>query len=157
MSAIRQITQNLLPTSTRLAWSRSAIQRSYGKEIAAARRAENISEIAALESAERWELQLQEEAEDGYLTSRLLSQARRQKVPIPYFRYSDGSESDHWYQGSQTGGWYLTTLGISSLRREIRLEQKARHESLALYLPWLTAIIGIIGTVTGLVAVLANG
>ena len=157
MSAIPKIIRKLLPTSTRLAWSRSAIQRGYGKEIAAARREQNSTEVAHLESAERWELELQEEEEDSYLTSRLLGQARRLRVPIPSFRNSDGSESDHWYQGSQTGGWYLTTLGVNSLRREIRLEQKDRHENMAMYLPWLTAITGIVGTVTGLVAVLVRG
>ncbi|GAB3094872.1 hypothetical protein GCM10027159_12280 [Lysobacter terrae] len=157
MSPIRRIALMVVPTSTRLAWSRSAIQRGYGKKIAAARFAKNLSEVALLEDTERWELQLQGELEDDHLTSSLLRRARRLRVPIPYVHNSDGAESDHWYQGNQTGGWYLTTLGVNSLRREIRQEQKARHENLALLLPWLTAITGIIGTVTGLVAVLASG
>ena len=154
MHPLRELAHKFVPSSTRLAWSRSAIQRGYGKDIAAARRAEDLNALAALGSAERWELELQAELEDDYLTSRLMSQARRLRVPTPHFRNRDGSESDSWYKGSQTGGWALTTLGVNSLRHDIRLEKKSRHESLAVYLPWLTAVTGVLGTITGLVAVL---
>ena len=99
-------------------------------------------------------MELQQELEDSFLTSNLLQKARRLRVPIPYIKNSDGTESDLWHEGRQTGGWYLSTAGIRRLRQEIRQELKDRHESRSRYLVWLTALTGIIGSVTGLVAVL---
>lgn len=154
MSRLSKIIHKLAPERIRLAWSRHAIQRGYGKDIAAARRAKKFNELAELEGAERFEMELQQELEDSYLTSELLRQARRLRVPIPYIRSSDGTESALWYEGRQTGGWYLTAAGVRSLRQEIRQELKDRHESSSRFLVWLTALTGILGSITGLVAVL---
>lgn len=154
MSRLSKIIHKLAPERIRLAWSRRAIQRGYGKDIAAARRAKKFNEVTELEGAERFEMELQQELEDSYLTSELLRQARRLRVPIPYIRSSDGTESDLWYEGRQTGGWYLTSTGVRSLRQEIRQELKDRHESNSRFLVWITALTGIIGSITGLVAVL---
>jgi adenylate kinase family enzyme len=154
MPHIRQLVNKLAPERIRLAWSRRAIQRGYGKTISAARTAKKFNEVADLEGAMRFEMDLQRELEDSYLTTRLLQQARRLRVPIPYHRNPDGSESDHWYEGSQTGEWYLSTNGIRSLRQEIRQELKDRHESRSHYLIWLTALTGVIGSITGLIAVM---
>lgn len=154
MSRISKIIHKLAPERVRLAWSRRAIQRGYGKEIAAARRTKRFNDVAELEGAERFEMELQEELEDSFLTSSLLRKARRLRVPIPYIRNADGTESDLWYEGRQTGGWYLSTAGIRHLRQEIRQELKDRHESRSHYLVWLTALTGIIGSATGLIAVL---
>ena len=154
MPYIRQLVHKLAPERIRLAWSRRAIQRGYGKDIAAARIAKKFNEVAELEGFMRFEMELQQELEDGFLTSMLLRQARRLRVPIPYHRNPDGSESDHWYEGSQTREWYLSTNGIRSLRQEIRQELKYLHESRSHYLIWLSALTGVIGSATGLIAVL---
>ena len=58
------------------------------------------------------------------------------------------------YEGSQTGGWYLTVSGIREVRAEIRQAQKSRHEQRAHLVVWISAITGVIGAITGLVAVL---
>jgi hypothetical protein len=137
-----------------LAWSRSRIESGYARDIVAARRAKNHDEVLSLESARLFELGLQQEEEDSHLTKQLRRKARRLRVPIPRVSNEDGSISDQWYEGSQTGGWYLTDGGIRSLREEIRKEQKARHEGRAQFIVWLSAITGIVGAITGLVAVL---
>ncbi|MCU1090444.1 hypothetical protein JAK58_02810 [Stenotrophomonas maltophilia] len=154
MSRLYRLTHRLLPARTRLAWSRSRIESGYAKDIATARRTKNHDEVLSLESARLFELRLQQEEEDSHLTKQLRRKARRLRVPIPRVRNDDGSISDQWYEGSQTGGWYLTNAGILSLREEIRKEQKARHEGRAQLIVWLSAITGIVGAITGLVAVL---
>lgn len=138
-----------------MAWSRMLIEDGYMRDIAAARHLNNHEEVRSLESARRFELDLQHEEEDDYLTKQLLRKARRFRVPTPHARNNaDGSLSDHWYDGRQTGGRYLTDIGIRSLREEIRKEQKARHEGRAQLVVWLSAITGIAGAITGLIAIL---
>lgn len=154
MSRISKIVNKLAPERIRLAWSRRAIQRSYGKDIAAARNAKKHNEVAELEGDERFEMQLQEELEDSFFTTSLLRKARCLKVPVPSIWNPDGTESDHWYEGRQTGGRYLSAVGIRDLRQEMRQEVKDRHESRSRNLVWLTALTGVIGSATGLIAVL---
>jgi hypothetical protein len=107
----------------------------------------------AIKSAMRFELDLQQEEEDAYLTKSLLRKARRLRVPIPHSHSDDGTVSNQWYEGGQTGGLYLSVTGIRDLREEIRRELKARHEHHAQLVVWLSAITGIIGAITGLIAV----
>lgn len=158
MSNIRKIFYKLAPERLRLAWDRRTIQRGYGKDITTARSEGRLNDVAHLEGAHRFEMELQQEQEDSFLTSNLLRQARSLRVPIPYVRSADGSESPLWYEGRQTGGWYLSNSGVRHLRQEIRQEIKERHEARTHYVVWLTALTGIIGAITGLIAVvLANG
>jgi hypothetical protein len=154
MSRIYRLIRKLLPVSRQLAWTRSRIERGYGRDIATATRNRNPDEVRELESAMRFELELQREEEDAYLTRQLRRQATRLRVPVPLLHVDDGAVSDHWYHGRQTGAWYLTLTGIRALREEIRHELKARYEHRVQLVVWLSAITGIIGAVTGLVAVL---
>lgn len=144
------------PTSTQLAWSRARIQRSYLRDIAVAKSGKDHGKVEAIEADMRFELDMQSEEEAGYLTQQLLRSARRLHVPIPPVYGEDGMESEQWYQGRQTGGWYLTLSGVGKLREEIRSEQKARHERHAHLVVWLSALTGIIGAITGLVAVIRS-
>lgn len=154
MSHIGKIFHKLAPERLRLAWDRRSIQRGYGKGIAASRSEKRLNDLAELEGAYRFEMELQQEQEDSFLTSNLLRKARRLRVPIPYVRDADGNESPLRYEGRQTGSWYLSDGGVRHLRREIRQEIKERHESRTRYVVWLTALTGI----TGLIAVVqANG
>ena len=73
-------------------------------------------------------------------------------MPIPHRCSSDGSESLFWYTGRQTGGEYLTNEGIKALRKEIRQESNALHEDRSKWVVWVTAATGLIGAITGLVA-----
>lgn len=153
MPKLYRLTRRFLPTATRLAWSRSLIEGGYARDIADARLAKNKDEVLSLESARRFELGLQQEEEDDYLTKQLRRKAKRLRVPVPHTRSADGNISEHWYEGSQLGGWHLTDVGIRALREEIRKEQKARNESRAQLTVWLSAITGVIGAITGLVAI----
>lgn len=158
MACLYRIIHKLVPEKIRLARSRRAIQRGYGKDISAARRAKKFDEVAELQRAQRFEMELQQELEDSYITSGLLQKARQLRVPIPYIRASDNTQSDLWYEGRQIGGWLLTTTGIRFLRQEIRQEIKKRHESRSRFFAWITAMTGVIGAVTALVsALLQNG
>ncbi|UNK49690.1 hypothetical protein MNR01_01220 [Lysobacter sp. S4-A87] len=149
--------RNVLPTGARLAWSRSIIEKGFAKDITAAYKVKDYEGVRGLEEQRNFELTLQREEEDAHYTQRLLRQARRLRVPIPRIHDEDGIDSDHWYVGSETGRYYLTEAGIGPLREEIRRELKARHESRAQLVVWVSAVTGAIGAITGLVAVLHSG
>lgn len=153
---LRIVAKIPLPQSTRLKWQRALLDRAYARDISAARKQKDNEKVRELESDHRIEMELHEEDEDAYTTKQLLARARRLRVPIPRRHLSDGQESEHWYESNYTGRWYLTTLGIAALRSEIRSEIKARHESRSHWVVWLSAITGIVGAITGLVAVIGG-
>jgi len=152
----RLIAKFPMPTETRLTWQRARLDKAYAKGINAARKLKDKEKIESLEQDHRFEIDLYEEEEDAYLTKVLLSKARRLRVPVPHRYNEDSTESEHWYEGNYTGRWYLTTRGVTALREEIRRELKARHEARSHWVVWLSALTGVIGAVTGLVALLGH-
>ena len=157
MSALLRLVSKLpIPTVVRLAWQRTLLDRAYSKDILAARKLKDKEKVESLKRDYRFEIVLNDEDEDAYLTKRLLAKARRLRVSIPHRYNDDEAESEHWYQGQYTGGWYLTTSGISMLRDAIRCEEKATHESHAPWLAWLSGLTGVIGALTGLIALLVH-
>lgn len=52
------------------------------------------------------------------------------------------------------GGLVLASIGVSSLRNEIRKEQKAIHEIRTQWIVWISGLTGLIGTITGLIALI---
>ena len=142
------------PHEWKVEWRRMLLDRSYAKDIAATRAAKDEEKARSLEHDHQYEAQLNEEEDDLQLTRYLVRQARRLHVPVPRFKNVDGSESDHWHEGPLTYQRLLTTEGVVTLRNEIRREKKARHEAKAVWIPWLSAITGAIGTATGFVALL---
>lgn len=130
------------------------LQSEYSKDIKAAQKNMEFQKAKEIRDACRMELDLHDEEEDEYVTQQLLDKARKFRVPIPHRFNADNTESDHWYEGHYTGQWYLTPVGVSALRNEIRKEQKARHEIRAQWVVWLSGLTGLVGTVTGLIALL---
>lgn len=145
-----------IPAKSKLALQRALLGRAYEREIAVACKSKDNAKVRSLEEEHRFEVDLHDEEEDAYLTRKLLRQARRLRVPVPLRYNDDKSESDHWYEGHYTGGWYLTYKGFAALREEIRRERKARHDARSQWVVWLSALTGVIGAATGLVALLTR-
>ena len=145
-----------LPREFKTQWRRSLLDSAYGKDIATARKAGNDEKVLSLMENHRFELRMDEEEEDEEVTKHLIKQAQRLRVPIPRIQNEDGSDSDFWYEGTLSFRRKLTTKGLGLLREDIRKELKARHESKAVWLPWLSALTGLVGSITGLVALLSK-
>jgi len=60
-------------------------------------------------------------------------------------------EDDNWYRADFEPSFLLKDSALNSLRREIRQEQRERRD---LYLPWISAITGLLAVVLGIVTVL---
>lgn len=79
----------------------------------------------------------------------LISKAERMSLPIPPVT----DKYDVWGLSYHTNKWLLTNKGVMELRQIIRKEQKARLEIAS---HWAGIIIGIIGAITGLIAVITK-
>lgn len=150
---LRIVSKSPIPRRLKLEWQRTLLERTYATDIETARKEKNREKVQKLISEQRFEMDIHEEDEDKYITEMLLRQARKLRIPIPHKMVEPNVESDHWYQGHYTGGWYLTNSGISVLRKEIRSEIKECHEARSKWLVWVTAFTGVIGAMTGLAAV----
>lgn len=83
-----------------------------------------------------------------YLKTRyLISIAENMSLPTPELNEKYGM----WEESHYTDKWQLTNKGITEIRRLIRQERKEKLEFVS---HWATILIGIIGAITGLIAVI---
>lgn len=99
-----------------------------------------------LRHEERFALDELDNAIDVLTTAHLLQDARRLQLPLPDF-----DDETCWEESYSFGGRHLTATGITKLRSEIRLERKARWDSVS---SQMTLIIGLLGAIIGLVSIL---
>lgn len=119
------------------------IDRAYELELSNASKEYDRERIA---DRQRWETELYYDQIEEIKTHRILRKALR--LDVPFEGPSDQSPS--WRQSHQLGTWHLTTLGYSELRKAIRQEKRDRRE---VAITWSGVIIGIIGSLTGLLSV----
>lgn len=132
-----------------------SINQTYNKLLDEARNSRDNNEIKSLEHSRDFELRIIQEDRESLYTLKLLKKASRLKVPVPEHYDENKNKTDYWKQGS-FGSIYLTKKGIKRLREEIREEEKWYIEKRAHYIKWVTALTGIIGTLTGLIAIILN-
>jgi hypothetical protein len=105
-----------------------------------------------------WEYEYQslEEDEASFHSRQLLARARELRIPTP--PVFEGSVLSADYKLSELDGhrYYLSLAGEQKVRSAIREEEKYRSERWARRIPYITALSGLIGTITGLVALLAK-
>lgn len=128
--------------------------RAERKEVEFARKrpvgADRVREIR-----DKWNMEylmLEEEYEDIY-SRKLVRKAHRLRVPVPRRPPDNTASNEHWMWAGTIGRWHLSTDGVIAVRAAIRAQQKAR---LDLVSPWLGSLIGLVGAITGLVAVLTS-
>lgn len=138
-----------LPDRLRWWWDERRINRAYHAALAQAQTADERERVHGEFSSEFFEVEYEKRK---FYDGKLLSQARRHYVPTPPRREDDGM----WEQYGP-GMWYLTEKGTHELVRGIMEYQKARRD---LILGWVTPLItiltGLVGAITGLVALLNN-
>lgn len=133
---------------TKLFRKKEDIRNAYADDIRKARKEGKPSDdIQSLEHSSYFEDSMVDEEISLLATDHLIRKARRRFVPIPSHE-AEGM----WEQCSNISNRYvLTSKGISALRSPLRKERKERVELVVIILATLT---GIIGAVTGLVAVI---
>jgi hypothetical protein len=103
-----------------------------------------------------FEYQLLEEDEASFHSRQLLGRARELRIPTPSVFESDVLSADYKRSGLDGHRYYLSLAGEQKVRSAIREEEKYRSERWTRRIPYITALSGLIGTITGLVALLAK-
>lgn len=94
-----------------------------------------------------------EQSADLEYSKRLLAKARQLRVPIPALPTRD-HPNGFWEESTLLGGHFLTPLGVKSVREAIRDEERWLIDRRAQWIVWCTAITGVIGALTGLLAII---
>jgi hypothetical protein len=80
----------------------------------------------------------------------LISKAFKRFLPTPGVSEKDGM----WEHSNFTGKYHLTEEGIREVHGMIRKDTKEIMELLSYWSPWIGLLIGLIGAITGLVAII---
>jgi hypothetical protein len=97
-----------------------------------------------------------EEDENSYHTRRLRTRARNLRIPMPPVFEGAKVTSDYVSSGLDGKRYYLSISGEQKVRAAIREEEKYRSERWTRRIPYITALTGLIGAGTGLVALLSK-
>jgi hypothetical protein len=127
----------------------------FHKKIEEAKRKGNAEVIYEVQQTESFPLEELDDEISILMTQRLTSIAEKLLLPLPPKPIPEEGdlivENETWRCSSFSGKWYLRTKGIVEVRKLIRQERKERLE---LITPWIALIFGIIGAITGLIAVI---
>ena len=105
-----------------------------------------------------WQIEynLLEEDEASFHSRTLMHRARKLRIPIPPFMIGNAISADYQASGISGHRYFLSISGEQKLRDAIREEERYRSEKWSRRIVYITAITGLIGTITGLVVALAK-
>ena len=135
----------------RLNQQRKEVQERCDRALAEARKAKGQrltdDEEYDLYGQFSWEFDVIDWKTSLTITRALLEEANKLLLPTP-----SHSDQDKWEESGL--GEFLSSAGISEVRSAIRREKRERRESWGW---WITLVIGLLGTLIGLVAVIKSG
>lgn len=136
--------------------SRRKVARAYERERQKLKKKKDRGpdEFEELEHAEWHDLQMEDDAINAFLSDQLWDEAREHDIAIP-------KGEDVWEGSFHHDRKYLTMATRAQLRKQIDAEKARRFEVKTLWLmkfwlPLLASLVGIIGALTGLFAVLRH-
>jgi len=103
-------------------------------------------DIQSLISEEMFEVDMIDDEIETLESRYLIESARQLVLPIPAF----DKDSDTWDESKITRRFRLSKKAMVEIRSLVRKERKERREGMML---WLAALIGLIGALSGLLAV----
>lgn len=99
----------------------------------------------------QFELAMHTDEEQEYYSKKLLKKARDLRVMVP--PYYEGSKlTDDYEEGRLSGRIYLSLKGEHAVRAAIREEEEHRAKQRGRWVPYIAALTGLAGAVTGLIA-----
>lgn len=142
--------------------ARRGMDRAFAARLQDARARGDHTEARHLEEQSYYEERFERAEADVEHTRSLLHAAQRARVPVPRHPCMDSrdpeAENEHWAFSNEVGRHYLTAAGVTLLRDALRRENAARWESRNRWIPLATVltsmVVGILGALSGLVALL---
>jgi hypothetical protein len=139
--------------SARRAWLSSISEREYRRDLKGARQRNDKDEIEQLKFIRMADEEYDQQSADLEYSKRLLAKARQLRVPIPTLPTRDHPNA-FWGESTLLGGHFLTPLGVKNVREAIRDEERWLRDRRAHWIVWCTAVTGVIGALTGLLAII---
>lgn len=96
---------------------------------------------------EGFDLQMIDDEILNLVSRYLVYKANKRFLPVPSLSEKDGL----WERSDFTGNYHLTDKGVTEINKMIRRDTKERMEILS---PYVSILFGLIGAITGLVAVI---
>ncbi len=135
-------------------WELSKLHRQRSKTVDTFRRLQEKArkekkpreDIQSLISEEIFEVDMIDDDIETLESGYLIESARQLVLPIPDFDIDNGT----WKESKFTRRFRLSKKAMVDMRSSVRKERKERREGMML---WLAALIGIIGALSGLLAV----
>ena len=138
MNIYRLIYLTPMPTATRLWLRRYFLDRETDREFL------------------DFEYDFLEDDEASFHSKQLLTRARKLRIPRPPLNSGAELGPDYVRSGVDGRRFFLSLAGEQKVRAAIREEEKYRSERWTRRIPYITALTGLIGAVTGLVALLSK-
>lgn len=122
--------------------------RHYAKLIDEAKKRGDLKEAESIEAEWSDDVDGDRSDYDSALSHYFTKLATKYRVPTPEYH-----DEKYWTQSRYDGTWHLTIAGIDEIER--RVDEK-RGRSATLFSARMTPLVGVLGAVTGLVAVILS-
>lgn len=99
----------------------------------------------------QYEAAMLADEEQAYFSRKLLKRARNLRVMVPAY-YEGNKLSDSYEESSLTSKVHLSLKGETTVRAAIREEEEHRAKQKGRWVPYIAALTGLAGAVTGLIS-----
>jgi len=135
-------------------WKLRKLHRSRAKTVEAYKRLQDNArkenkaqdELESLVHEEMFEIDMIDDDIESLESRFLIESARKLILPIPEFK----TDGDAWVESRITGRYRLSKNAMTEVRTVVRKERKERREGMIM---WLVALTGLVGALSGLLAV----
>lgn len=143
-----------MPMRMRLRLRRYFLDREYDRERRRIVRAGGNAADLWEDGSAQMEYDFLQEDEASFYSRQLLGRAQELRIPKPPVFENELLTADYQRSGLDGHRYYLSLIGEQKVRAAIREEEKYRSERWSRRIPYISAVGGLIGTLTGLVALL---
>ncbi len=138
----------------KLRQDKQRIALAYDVRITEAYRVKKKSDdIASIRDSRQWELRNSDDEIAALETDYYRNLADLLGVALPPFAIDENGDGDDWYRPQMFDRALLTRLGRAKLRSDIRKEKRERRDA---WLPYISALTGLLGVVVAALAIIYN-
>jgi hypothetical protein len=156
MNIYRTLHLTPMPAGIRLRLRRYFMDREFDRERRRIIKSGGSPQDAWEHGDWHFEYQMLEEDEASFHSRQLLGRARELRIPTPSYFDGETLSADYKRSGLDGNRYFLSIAGEQKVRSAIREEEKYRSERWTRRIPYITAVSGLVGTITGLTAILTK-